>query len=125
MEGVLSAGVHYNDWKGTFAADNEDLGGVEKWLREQAILKENEALVAVIIHGLHTGNGAAALKALITDGAGFDDVKAKIASEDRLSLTERKVEIPIQDFFRLFKQFQIVFSRKGLELDGRNYHTPD
>lgn len=125
MEGVLRAGVQYNDWIGTVAADDADTDDFNDLLKAKGILSNQEVLVAITFYSAASfAGGDVTVRALIADGIGFNGVAAQLQSSDKLQLKERDVELSLPEFFRLFKRFEIVLTSKGLDLDGREYQTP-
>ena len=45
--GFFEANVHYNDWKGSVAADNADMAGLGKYLEKEGLMGKDERLVAI------------------------------------------------------------------------------
>lgn len=110
--GTLRAGVQYNDWTGTAAADRHDDRSLFTILVEQGKLDPNtESLV-----GVRLWDGENHLPppqepyiyALVADAATAANPK---------EIREVQLEMSILDFFMLFKRIEIVLADRGLEID--------
>ena len=124
---TLSASVQYNDWKGTSAADNLDRGRLVDLLEERGLLnRDYEFLVAIDLfigenHGGETKPPY--ISCLIYDKAKFQDVATAIQNEmGPLNLRSVDLDLTIEEFVGLFKRFNVVLTKRGLDLDGRDYN---
>ncbi|MBS7546277.1 hypothetical protein [Ancylobacter oerskovii] len=120
MPEALKAGVQYGDWDGTVAADNGDQGGIHDHLREKGLLRDDEALLAIRFHSGST-DGIPWVDALVLRAAGFDGAKQILQQTDTPTLYQRKFEPTLQEFFSLFKRFNIVLTISGQNLSGREF----
>lgn len=113
----LKAGVQYNDWEGTSAADDGDFEHAQSFLREEGELKESEELVGFQLfagenHGSH--EDPVIVTFLVSPAEGEPD--------EELRLREVQVEMDLAEFLGLFKWFNVVATKRG-ELDGRSYRA--
>ncbi|MDW9583461.1 hypothetical protein GOB17_28100 [Sinorhizobium meliloti] len=120
MSEVFTAGVQYNDWKGTAAADGSDHLSLQTFFRERGV-PDGAFVVAVRAYYMPSAPGKLSVRAVYADGDGFDSVNDQIQSADTLRFKESDIELTFDEFFSLFKRFNIVLSQKGLGLDGREY----
>lgn len=123
---TLSASVQYNDWKGTAAADNADQTSFAKLLESKGVLdRKTEFLVATSLFIGENHNGkveAPFIDALIAPYNNMDAAQANLsANSDPLHLRRVSVELTLEEFIGLFKRFNVVLTRNGLNLDGRGY----
>lgn len=123
MAEVFTAGVQYNDWKGTAAADDADNESVQAFFRKNG-LPDDAHIVAIRAYYLAV-DGKVTVRGIYADGKGFDSVQAQIESADTLQFKEIELELTPVDFFKMFKRFSVVLTQKGLGLDGREYTTPE
>lgn len=117
------ASVQYGDWEGTAAADNAHVS-FSSFLRQKGTLKDGELLVGVRVfvgENLDENPQVPWIRAVISNGNGFDNVKSQIENSPELILSERDVALSLNEFFSLFKRFSVVLTSKGLGLDGREY----
>lgn len=108
------ASVHYNDWKGSAAADNADLHGLQELLSKRELVSNNEPVVY--------------FKAQFPRAqAPYFSISAyalKQSATDNEPLQVRKVgtfELSPDEFFGLFKRFEIALELKdfhAVEYEG-------
>jgi len=119
---VFEAGVQYNDWKGTAAADE----GHDPWFRALLLTKgliDDKSFVVAIKFYSGESFDKPWIQAVIADGTGYDDVNTQITSADTLRFKEVDVELSLDEFFGVFKRFNIVLTSRDLGLDGREYEV--
>jgi hypothetical protein len=114
MPSTMQAGVQYNDWKGSAAADDTDHQDAEAYLREKGLLKAGERLVAIRLwvgenHGTHK-DPVRPTFILNGDYAEHDD------GGGLPILREVSLEMPIAQFLGLFKRFEIVLTTRNGEV---------
>lgn len=123
--GRFRAGVQYDDWRGTAAADSAFDLDLAEYLKMHGHMSNREVVVGVDVWvGENHGGPSVApnITAFIADRDSFDTVKAMIENTpDPLDFRRVDLEISFEEFFGLFKRFDIVITRKGLELEGREY----
>ncbi|WP_026619120.1 hypothetical protein M728_000781 [Ensifer sp. WSM1721] len=120
MAEVFTAGVQYNDLKGTAAADEADNTSIQTFFRGKGI-PDNGFVVALRAYYLSSDPGKIGVRAVYADGDGFDSVNDQIQSTENLAFKELDIDLPLAEFFSLFKRFNVVLTSKGLGLDGREY----
>ncbi|MEQ1950565.1 hypothetical protein [Mesorhizobium sp. CN2-181] len=116
----FEAGVQYNDWKGTVAADEADNKSIQSFFRERCGLGKDSYVVGIRMHE-HTSSRGMWVRAIVADGEGFDDVNTQITAEGTLRFKEFDLELSYDEFFKLFKRFSLVLTTPSLKLDGREY----
>jgi hypothetical protein len=126
---TLRAGVQYNDWTGTAAADNGDKQNIHRWLEDNKLIQENEFLLAFEFWAgeNHDGKHKGPLRchAVFASTAGHDDVKQMIAaSNGPVPLRRINFDMDTVEFFGLFKRFSVAMSSHGLLDPDREYSYP-
>jgi hypothetical protein len=125
----LKAAVHYGDWEGTAAADHIDTGDVRDLLEAKGVLADDEFIIAVAFYVGENRPGrvqAPAVHVLIAQGGDYDTVAAWVkAMPDPLPLRRVDLELSTEEFLGLFKRFNVVLTRRGLDLTGRTFTTDD
>lgn len=116
----FSAHVHYDDFKGTAAADDLDLHSIDQYLQQKGLIQPDEFLAGV---KMSWGAAQGAVKtvtvyALLAKAVGYDGLRTLVDSGEPLALRRAQIDVPLEDFFSCFKQFEIALSRKG-EIDGK------
>jgi hypothetical protein len=114
----FSANVQYDDWKGTAAADDADARAIRKYLRENGFLNDGEFLVGF---ELYSGESHFAVRAFIVDADDFEGAVKEIAQNPPVHTSIRELPLSRDQFFEMFKRFNIVLTQKGLDLDGVDY----
>lgn len=112
------ASVQYNDSTGTAAADDHDNHDMTVYLKEQGLIQEGETLVGVEMWSgeVHadTQDEPVYVTALVSSGDGYDNIQAAVDSGNPLHVRKINLEMPLNEFFGLFKRFKISISRHGL-----------
>lgn len=130
MGDTFVAGVQYDDWKGTAAADDADLGGIRKLLRDRGMLGDDEFLVGIEIWVGENHGGEVKepfITALIVKGNTFETV-AETLQKSRDPINVRKVnldDLSIIQFIGLFKRFNVALAWNGLDFAGREYEVSE
>ena len=110
----FTASVHYGDMKGESAADRADQNNASNWLKENDYLNDGELLVGIELdvgenHGIH--KDPVSVYFFIATSGDFETVKEMIDSnKESVKVRKISVEMPISDFFGLFKRFNITLS---------------
>jgi hypothetical protein len=117
---LFRASAHYNDWKGTAAADNADRVSIEEYLKEKGLLDESEFLIAV---AFWNSENFTSIRAYVLANAGnFESVKDALKkNEDPIPVRELRIDLSPTQFIDLFKILHVVLCWHGFELDGRGY----
>lgn len=118
------ASVQYGDCKGTSAADRADRNNAEEWLESNGHKKADEFLVGITMfagenHGIH--EDPVYVRFLLASSGDHDTVQAMIeSSQGPIEVKCIRVEMPLVDFFGLFKRFNVTLSSHGM-LSEREY----
>jgi hypothetical protein len=115
----FQAGVHYGDWKGSFAADDLEAIRLADVLKNWGLLQPGEFVAGLQVKLLPLGQGRnLEVTAILTQANGFESLKAALESGEPLKVRKASVTMESHEFMGSFKQLEICFSRKGV-LDGR------
>ncbi|WP_289042687.1 hypothetical protein [uncultured Aliiroseovarius sp.] len=108
---IFNAGVQYDDFQGTVAADESDVIRLKNYLVENTIMTDSEGLV-----GLRFGFGGNHASEM-TELACVAYVLQANAPDGKVDHV-RAVEfsIPTTVLFSYFKRFDLVMTRKGIDL---------
>lgn len=93
---VFKASVQYDDWKGSVAADDIDVGGFDSVLETKGLKKEDEILFAIKFYS----------------GVNFVLTEALVGTDEQ-NLRKVDTEMTVEEFFKNFKRFSITLSRHG------------
>jgi len=122
----FNASVQYNDLKGSVAADEADMDKASKWLKDSGKINDDEFLVGISMtagenHGAH--RDPVYVSFIITDLKGYENIPEMLSSVNE-PIPIRKVEeqMALNDFFALFKRFEVTLSRGGL-IEGKELKT--
>jgi hypothetical protein len=122
---VFHASVQYGDWEGGSAADGADKNDIGDLMRQRGLLRDGEFIVGVrAFFGENHGGKVRGphVEALVVSGGDYDSVKTMLAATpDPLPLRKVEVDMTPEEFFGLFKRFDLTISRRGLDLLGREY----
>lgn len=116
------ASVQYGDLKGTAAADRHDTKDISKYLASKGLVAEGEFLVGIEAYATELmGNAKVTdvdVTVLVTKYEGHDNVQTAVNTGKPLKVRKIRLEMPLVDFFTLFKRFQISISTDGM-IDNR------
>lgn len=120
----FSAHVHYDDFKGRAAADDLDLHSIDQYLKQNGLVQSDEFLAGVKMSwgAMQGTTKTVTVYALLAKTIGYEGLRTLVNSDDPPTLRKAQINMPIEDFFGCFKQFEITLSRKG-ELDGKDFRT--
>lgn len=123
----FKAGVQDGDWEGTAAADDADSKSLEHYLRENALIKPDEFLIATSLFvGDSSGDelGFRYIRALLFEGTDYEDVGKKLAAKPgAIPVREVEIKLTMAQFVALFKRFDVMFTLHGLGLEGREFRV--
>lgn len=129
MDFVFTAGVQYDDWRGSAAADGADKADIHAYLEEKKLINPGELVVGIELWvgepDYRTGEPHVGARAFVVKADKFETAQAAVAADP---FDVRKIELKaekLSDFFRLFKRFNVKIMKKGLDLDGREYCEVD
>lgn len=112
------ASVQYDDLKGTAAADRHDHYTMEKYLEEKGLIQADEMLVGISMWSgeVHkrTQDETVFVSASVTKAAGYENMKATVDSGSPLQVRRIRFDMHLNEFFGLFKRFEICISSGGL-----------
>lgn len=117
------ASVQYNDSVGTAAADDHDTSSIGEYLRKKGLISTDDYVVGVKmwsgeVHGQYQ-NDPVYVSAYVARSGEYDNLQQAVDSGAPLKVLEIKLEMPLNEFFGLFKRFEIAISRHGL-IDRRD-----
>ncbi len=112
----FQAGVHYNDFTGSAAADEADIQSISEYLSKNALTHDGEFLVGV---ELTSGVNRLSLTALVAQLNGYENLQVALESGHPLEVREIPLNMDLNEFLSFFKAVNITLSRKG-SIEGRN-----
>jgi hypothetical protein len=117
------ASVQYGDFKGTAAADRRDQDSISRYLEKEGLINQGEFLVGIEAYTSEVSGKPqvtdVSVTALVTKYEGYDDVQAAVDSGNPLKVRKIEFDLPLVDFFSLFKRFHITISSHGM-IDQRD-----
>lgn len=121
------AGVQYDDWRGTAAADNADKNDLASYLEERGLFdRGREFILGVNFSALDYDVDEPFIHVIIADQSGYDDTSRWLRDQrDPIPVKRVTLEMPLVDFLRLFKRLDVVMTNKDLELEGREFRYED
>lgn len=120
---VFEASVQYNDLKGSAAADDADMTNAASWLKQHGHIND-EYVVGISMwagenHGVH--QDPVSVKFLVSSLDGYASIPEKLESSTApIQIRVIRLDIPLADFFALFKRLEITLSSGGL-FEGKQY----
>lgn len=128
MDGKFTAGVQYDDWFGSAAADIADQGDIHDLLRGRGLLNPGEFVVGIELFSggpNYKGRAHVGVSVFLVKAANFDEA-ASVTKKSNFEAKKIDLEIEtLEEFFCLFKRFDIKIMKRGLNLDGRDYSPVD
>lgn len=112
----FQAGVHYNDFTGSAAADEADMQSISGYLSQKALIHDEEFLVGI---ELSSGVNQLSLTAVVAQLNGYDNLQVALESGHPLEVREIPLNMDLNEFLSFFKAVNITLSRKG-SIEGRN-----
>lgn len=114
----FQANVQYDDFKGTAAADRHDNRDFFHYLEEKKLLKADELLIGIEmwsgeVHG-PAQNEPAYVTALVSSGGRYENIHQEVISGEPVHVRKIRIEMPLNEFFGLFKRFAISISSHDL-----------
>lgn len=113
----FNASVQYDDYKGTTAADKQDINDVYKYLEKKQQRNKNEFIVGISLYAYNLALNPShelSVRFFLSDLQGESDVPTLIKSKNPLSVKEIKIDMSYREFFQLFKRFNLTLSPKAL-----------
>lgn len=124
---TFHASVQYGDFKGSSASDRADIGDANHWLITKNLKNTDEFLLGIQVyagesHGEH--RDPVTVYFLLAKTGSYDTAKAMIDSRSGpIPVRRVDVQMPLVEFFGLFKRFSITLSPDGM-LEGKDYSYP-
>ncbi|WP_312404012.1 hypothetical protein [Pseudomonas rhodesiae] len=121
------AHVQYDDFKGTAAADRHDNRNISHYLEEKGLLKEDELVIGIEMWSgeVHENfqNAPVYVSVLVSSGGRYDTIHEEVISGQPVHVRKIRLEMPLNEFFGLFKRFAIAIS--GFDLTDREIAFDD
>ncbi|PSU60924.1 hypothetical protein [Photobacterium phosphoreum] len=102
-----TASTQYNDWVGRAAFDDADFTALSDYARKQGYIQQNEVIFGFEASYIHVTKDV--MVTISYSDIKFDDFEASGAS-----LTKKEFDLPLADFFDLFKRANFAVAKKGL-----------
>lgn len=112
------ASVQYDDFRGTAAADRGDNNDLLSHFREQGYVSEKDVLVAIEFRsGENHGGPVKEMSVTLTvaDLQNYTTLDNFLADPKRPPLRSINVDMTNDEFFGLFKRFNVVLAHNGYE----------
>lgn len=122
----FKASTQYQDWNGTAAADDADNNKtLSAFLIGKGLMTATESLIASSIWvGENKGGklGTVSIAAFLFDMPSFDTVKAALDSiTGPIPVRKVDVDVSLEEYIGFFKRFAVVHTRKGFNIEGREF----
>lgn len=121
----FEAGTQYNDFSGTVAADRSDNLSFNDLLKERRLIRDGEQIVGfeiVFNENADEPIEAPGIVVYLGQGATIDKVAEQRKNDGVIKLRVVEVfDLPIAEFFKYFKRFNVMFSNTSLKLGGTEY----
>ena len=115
---TFTAGVQYDDYKGTVAADNADMKTLRDHLVKSGHIQSGDFLIGVEIYKGGMSDDPIIVYAITTKSTGPDNLADAIDSGKPLPVRKISMEMSADEFFSFFKRFNICMSSGHGMLDG-------
>jgi hypothetical protein len=124
MAELFKAGVQYDDWKGSFAADELDAGGLRALFAPQLLSGEFLVGFRLRVGENHAGRPSTPrLIGFAVNGTEFQSAKDYLEKAVPIELRRLEVDITPADFLMLFKRLEIMAEWKGMPLHGNEFRV--
>ncbi|WP_122551098.1 hypothetical protein [Pseudomonas viridiflava] len=111
----FKANVQYDDYKGTAAADDSDNHTVDDYMVLHGLKSKDERIIGLKMwSGEVKGdlqNQPVGVTAYLVESPGFDEVRIALDGQNVVPVKEVRFEISLEQFFGLFKRFEIAITR--------------
>lgn len=116
----ISASAQYDDFVGQAAADVSDgIASISSYLKGKELINDGEFVIAINFYS--GSNGFLSISAVVAPLDGYDSVPAWLADNaDPLPARKVTLDVSLDEFFDLFKRFNVVIAPKGLDIIGRS-----
>ena len=114
MTEIFKAGVQYDDYKGSVAADDADTSTLKSALRKEFNLSDSEYIVGVSAYVNYLGRTTDIeninVKIYVSKE---ENLIHKIQNNEKIKVKIFDKDLSISSFFKLFKRFELTLSSKG------------
>jgi len=112
-----------DDYRGTASADRAERSGLQQWLVERGLARHGEYLLGVEFatrenHGVHVD--PVRVTALMDNRGDYASIQEMIDASTLVAVRRVSVEMPLVEFFGLFRRLSMAFSANGT-LTNRRY----
>ncbi|MNS43417.1 hypothetical protein D3C72_758190 [compost metagenome] len=114
---TFNAGVRYNDFLGTIAADDADLKTLQVTIRNKLGLPETERIIGYQFTASYAGTRKIQSISLDAYSSSDPNVSDQIKSGETITVKKTSSDLTVEEFFALFKSFNICLSNSG-KLNG-------
>lgn len=127
----FEASVQYNDFKGTVAADRHDNRSIRTLLVEKKLIDPEKEFIIGIRLWVGETHGAKppppTVEALVVPlPEGSTNLEQWLnEKDDPIPVKMIELKLTLEEFFALFKRFEVVLTPQGLGLEGREYEYSD
>ncbi|CUA99415.1 hypothetical protein [Comamonas thiooxydans] len=125
---TFRAGTQYGDFKGSASADRHDTADISSYLKARGLIQEGELALAIELYSgevhARTQDENVFVTVLLATGEGHDNIQAAIDSGEPLKVRKVRLEMHLNEFFGLFKRFNICISNHGM-LEGKEFQFDD
>jgi hypothetical protein len=124
---TFKASAQYGDWKGTSAADDADQNDLSDYLEKNGHKAPNQFLIgsSLWVGENHGGKlGSVTITAYLFDKPDHATVSAALdAITGPIPVHTVDVEVPLEQYIGFFKRFSVMTTKKGMNLEGREYEV--
>jgi len=114
MTEVFTAGVQYDDYKGSVAADDIDTSTLNSTLSKEFKLKDSEIIIGISAYASYAGRTTDIENINITAYISVDEnLDEKLQNNEKIKVKKLDKDFSVNDFFKLFKRFELTLSNKG------------
>lgn len=109
---IFDAGVQYDDYKGTVAADRADNKSFLEYLKQNGVAKDDELLVGWRFgFGGNDGQKVAISNIVVYlhEGVGYVEKPQHVRAVE--------IDLPLAELFSFFKRFDLVMTKSDVGLD--------
>ncbi|MEE4679824.1 hypothetical protein V2K56_09240 [Pseudomonas alliivorans] len=124
----FNASVQYNDYKGTTAADAHDSHAIDAYMVSNGLKSEDERIIGIKMwsgenHG-SVPRQPVDITAYLVESPSFEEVRIALESPNAVPVKQVRFEMSLEQFFGLFKRFEIAITRHE-EFIGRELLIQD
>lgn len=125
----FTAGVQYNDWKGTSAADNADSVTIYELLDKKKLREADEFLIAMDF-SIFEKRGNEQFKPyvnvyLVKGPENYEEANGFLSelkeNNEPIPVREVRLELSLNELLNLFKRLNVMLTHRDLPVSGRPY----